>query len=173
MVAGLTIGKKKYTAVEEKMRLTQQQAQALLAQLTQAIQDDSQAFETLMQASRLPKETPAQSNARETAIEKATLHAARVPLTTAEMALQVMQLAKVVALEGNRNAVTDAWSAVVLAFAAISAAGANVRINLSGMEAHPQKKELMAALTALETQALELITFIRAGIKERTAIDLL
>lgn len=155
------------------MRLTQKQARTLLTQLTEAIQADSQAFESLMQASRLPKETPEQLNAREVAIEKATIHAARVPLATAELALQVMQLAEAVALEGNRNAVTDAWSAAVLAFAAISAAGANVRINLSGMETQPQKQEMMAALVDFEITAADLIKRIRKGIQERAAIDLL
>ena len=81
----------------------------------------------------MPKADEAQAGQRTIAIHAATLEAARVPLKTAEMTLDVMRLAEQAAAQGNTNAITDAWSAAALAHAAISCAGANVRINLAAL----------------------------------------
>ncbi len=173
MVARLTIGKKKFAEVEAEMTGIVEQAEKLRNDLTTAIEVDSCAFEEVMRAYKLPKDNEEQLQARQKAIDIASLHASRVPLETARLALQVMHLAAAVAARGNMNAVTDAWSAAMLAYSAISCAGANVRINLASLEKHPQAVNAEKALGELEAQAAALLREIKENIKNRAAIPLL
>jgi len=173
MVARLTIGKKKYAEVEAEMMQLVEKADALRKELTSAIEEDAQAFEAVMQALKLPKETDEQAQTRQTAIETANLRAARVPLKTAGMALEVMHLAASAGLRGNSNAVTDAWSAAMLAYASISCAGANVRINLLSLENNKEAGKLEKELSAIEQKAEVLLREIKENIKNRAAIQLL
>ena len=173
MVARLTIGKKKYAAVETQMQDLAEQADALRGKLSAAIVEDSAAFEAVMQAYRLPKADEVQTGQRTAAIHAATMEAARVPLKTAEMTLDVMRLAQQAAAQGNSNAITDAWSSAVLAHAAISCAGANVRINLAALGGDPEAEKIQNRLEKVDREAGELLKVIRENIKDRADIDLL
>ena len=173
MVARLTIGKKKYAEVDARMQALVEQADALRSKLNAAIAEDSAAFEAVMQAYRLPKADDVQAGQRAIAIHAATLEAARVPLKTAEMTLDVMRLAEQAAAQGNTNAITDAWSAAALAHAAISCAGANVRINLAALTGEKEAKAIQSRLEKVDREADALLKVIRANIKNRAGIDLL
>jgi glutamate formiminotransferase/formiminotetrahydrofolate cyclodeaminase len=167
MVAGLTLGKKKYAAVEEEMRSIQQEARELQQTLSQAVQEDAQAFEAILAAMRLPKETPAEAAARQQAMENATLQATRVPLETARRALRVMELARIAVEKGNLNAITDAATGFQLAQAALRAAAYNVRVNLAALPEHPETASLLAALSEVETQAENLSQVLTDLLKQR------
>jgi glutamate formiminotransferase/formiminotetrahydrofolate cyclodeaminase len=167
MVAGLTLGKKKYAAVEEEMRSIQQEARELQQTLSQAVQEDAQAFEAILAAMRLPKETPAEAAARQQAMETATLQATRVPLETARRALRVMELARIAVEKGNLNAITDAATGFQLAQAALRAAACNVRVNLAALPEHPETASLLAALSEVETQAENLSQVLTDLLKQR------
>jgi len=167
MVAGLTLGKKKYAAVEEEMRSIQQEARELQQTLSQAVQEDAQAFEAILAAMRLPKETPAEAAARQQAMETATLQATRVPLETARRALRVMELARIAVEKGNLNAITDAATGFQLAQAALRAAACNVRVNLAALPEHPETASLLAALSEVETQAENLSQMLTDLLKQR------
>jgi glutamate formiminotransferase/formiminotetrahydrofolate cyclodeaminase len=167
MVAGLTLGKKKYAAVEEEMRSIQQEARELQQTLSQAVQEDAQAFEAILAAMRLPKETSAEVAARQQAMETATLQAARVPLETARRALRVMELARIAVEKGNLNAITDAATGFQLAQAALRAAAYNVRVNLAALPEHPETASLLAALSEVETQAENLSQMLTDLLKQR------
>src|SRR5215213_4989535 len=106
MVAGLTIGKKKYAEVEAQMQAIRVMAESLRKELTQAVDDDSASFEVLMATFRMPKETDEQKSARNAAIVKATLNAAYIPLHTAEGAVKVMELALKCAKDGLQSAIS-------------------------------------------------------------------
>ena len=93
MVAGLTIGKKKYADVEAEMQAIRVHAENLRKELTLAVDDDAGAFEAVMGALRLPKESEEEKSARTASIQRATLNAAHVPLHVAEDSLKVMELA--------------------------------------------------------------------------------
>jgi glutamate formiminotransferase/formiminotetrahydrofolate cyclodeaminase len=167
MVAGLTLGKKKYAGVEEEMRSIQQEARELQQTLSQAVQEDAQAFEAILAAMRLPKETPAEAAARQQAMETATLQATRVPLETARRALRVMELARIAVEKGNLNAITDAATGFQLAQAALRAAACNVRVNLAALPEHPETASLLAALSEVETQAENLSQVLTDLLKQR------
>ena len=173
MVARLTIGKKKYADVQAEMQHLVKRADALRGSLEEAIREDAAAFEAVMQAYKMPKETDAQIASRKGQIHTATLEAARVPLKTAELTLDVMRLAEKAAIKGNTNAITDAWSAAALAFAAISSAGANVYINLAAIKDDPDGAAIAEGLARVESQAEELRTSIKGIIKKRAGLELL
>jgi glutamate formiminotransferase/formiminotetrahydrofolate cyclodeaminase len=170
MVAGLTIGKKKYAAVEAAMQATRVMAEKLRADLTQAVDDDASAFEAVMGAYRLPKDTHEQQKARAAAIQHATLNAAHIPLQVADAAVKVMELAQKCVQEGNVNAVSDAASGAAMARAALTAAGYNVRINLDSLDDKHAGSRMLEELRELEQRAVAVEEKIRALMQERGAV---
>jgi glutamate formiminotransferase/formiminotetrahydrofolate cyclodeaminase len=133
MVAGLTVGKKKYVAVEAEMREAALRAADLSNRLAALARQDAEAYAAVSAAYKLPQEGDDAVGARQRAIHEALLGAARVPLDTARAAAEVAELAAVVAERGNANAVSDAGVAALLAEAACRGAAYNVRINVAAM----------------------------------------
>jgi formiminotetrahydrofolate cyclodeaminase len=170
MVAGLTLGKKKYSEVEARMREILAEAEALRADLGAAVAEDAAAFEAVMAAFRLPKETPEQAGLRAREIERATLTAAQVPLSAAEKAVRVMELAAEVTASGNLNAISDGASGAAMARAALTAAGTNVRINLHSLTDKAPGAALLAQLNSLEARAAVLEASIRRTLETRAGL---
>jgi len=167
MVAGLTIGKKKYAEVEAEMQAIRVMAEGLRKELTQAVDDDSSSFEILMATFKLPKETDEQKSARNSAIVQATLNAAHIPLHVSESAVKVMELALKCAKDGNANAISDSMSGFAMSRAALTAAGYNVRINVNSLEDKSAGAKMLKKLAELEKKADKLEKEIRAVMKER------
>jgi glutamate formiminotransferase/formiminotetrahydrofolate cyclodeaminase len=170
MVAGLTIGKKKYAGVEAEMQAIRVMAEKLRADLTQAVDDDASAFEAVMGAFRLSKDTEEQQKTRAAAIHQATLTAAHIPMQVVEGAVKVMELAFKCARDGNINAISDAMSGATMARAGLIAAGYNVRINLNSLEDKSAGKKMLKELHDLEKKADKLEKEIRATMQERGGI---
>ncbi|MCL4529254.1 MAG: glutamate formimidoyltransferase [Chloroflexi bacterium] len=170
MVSGLTIGKKKYADVEAEMQAIRSQALMLRKELTNAVEDDAAAFEAVMGAFKLPKETEEQQKARRAAIHIATVNAAHVPLHTVQNAVKVMELAATCAKDGNLNAISDAMSGAAMARAALTAAGYNVRINLNSLEDKSAGEKMLKELQELEKQADTIEKEIRKTMEERGGV---
>jgi glutamate formiminotransferase/formiminotetrahydrofolate cyclodeaminase len=153
MVARLTVGKKRYAAVDGRMRAIAARADEAGAILAAGVDRDAASFEAVMAATRLPKDTPAQKAARLEALEAATLEAARVPLEAARQAAVVCELAADAAEHGNPNALSDALSAAALAAAGLTAAAANVRVNASALQQAQAARPWLEELASLETRA--------------------
>ncbi len=170
MVAGLTLGKKKYAEVEAEMQAIRTVAETLRKELTQAVGDDAASFEVLMATMKMPKETEEQKAAREQAVVQATLNAAHIPLHVCENAVKAMELNLKCARRGNLNAITDAASGFAMARASLTAAGYNVRINLSSLADKTPGEKMLQELAALEAKAEELEKEMRAVMKERGGI---
>jgi glutamate formiminotransferase/formiminotetrahydrofolate cyclodeaminase len=172
MVAGLTIGKKKYADVEAQMQAVRVHAEKLREELTYAVDDDAGAFETVMGAYRLPKDTPEEKAARKTSIQSATLNAAHVPLHVAEDAIKVMELALMCVESANVNAISDAAVGATMAKAGLTAAGYNVRINVESLPEPSAGEQYISQIRELETQAAELEKSIRKKMAERGGFSL-
>ena len=149
MVANLTIGKKKYVDVEEDMKKALAGAETLRLELTQMIDEDAVAFDKVMVALKMPKETDAEKASRKTALQQSLVDAATVPLAVMEMCVGVIRMAKPVAEHGNVNAVSDAGVAALVARAGVHAAGLNVRINLGGIRAEEHQEFAAKAKRAI------------------------
>ena len=153
MVAGLTIGRKKYAAVEERMREAALRAADLGNRLTALAREDADAYGAVSAAYRLPKEPADAAAARARAIADALLGAARVPLDTARAAAEVAELAAICAEQGNANAVSDAGVAALMAEAACRGAAYNVRINVAALDDRAPGEPLVGEARALVERA--------------------
>ena len=134
MVANLTVGKKGYEKSWGELKRTAARAQALKDEYLQLVDRDSEAFNKVMDAARLPKGTDEQIREREAAMERATREATLVPYRSLEAALELLKLAGKAAAKGNRNSLSDAGVAALAARAAAEGAYYNVRINLPGLK---------------------------------------
>ena len=156
MVAGLTIGKKKYVAVEGEMKEAALNAAALGNQLSALVQRDADAYAQVSEAYKLPKEPAAAAARRSEAVTSALLKAAEIPLETARAAVRVAELAALVAEKGNSNAVTDAGVAALLAQAAAKGAAYNVRVNVQALDDKSRGADLARDADALARKAGDL-----------------
>jgi formiminotetrahydrofolate cyclodeaminase len=154
MVANLTIGRKKYADEEEVMRAIAGTLESIRAHLLEHIDRDSDAYNRVFQAYKLPKESDEQQAARKQAIQEATIEAASVPMKVARMVYSIMPLIEQVAQRGNQNAVTDAAVAMMTARTAILGALLNVRINLSSINDQELVAELSEKVEELEAKAI-------------------
>lgn len=134
MVAQLTLGKEKYAASQEEMQEVAGKAGALKDQFLAFIDEDSSAFNKIMAAFKLPKDTDEAKKARSVAIQDATKEAALVPFKVGQKANELFALAEAVILRGNPNAVTDGAVADMNARAAVRGAFLNVKINLGSIK---------------------------------------
>jgi len=172
MVAGLTMGKEKYAEVEAEMKTIHARAERLRGELTRAVTEDARAFEAVMAAFKSLKDTSEHEQARDEAIEQATLNAAQIPLDVARKAVEVMSLAERCAHIGNLNAVTDAAAAVSIARAALIAAGYNVRINVDALQKKANGESFVLEVDALEGRATRINRQTRHILRERGGMKL-
>jgi glutamate formiminotransferase/formiminotetrahydrofolate cyclodeaminase len=156
MVAGLTVGKKKYAAVDAEMKETALKAAALGNQLAALVKRDAEAYALVSDAYKLPKEPADAAARRAETVTNALLKAAEVPLETARAAVQVAELAAVVAEKGNTNAVTDAGVAALLAAASAKGAAYNVRVNVQALDDKSKGEALAREASALATKAADI-----------------
>jgi glutamate formiminotransferase/formiminotetrahydrofolate cyclodeaminase len=129
MVAALTWSKKGMADARPAMKEIGDRGQALKDWFLSAVERDTDAFNDVLAAMRLPKKTEEDKASRLQAIEAANQHAARVPLEVLERSLEALELAHSVASQGNPNSVSDAGVAGACALAAAEGASLNVRIN--------------------------------------------
>ena len=155
MVAGLTIGKKKYADVEEEMKEAVEPMKAVCAQLLDDITRDSESFDQYMQALTLPKETEEEKAARTEAMQNGLKAAVEVPLSVAKAACSNLPYAETMGVKGNRTAVTDALVATMMARTAVLGAGFNVKINLESIKDQEYVDRIGKEVAELEKQAIE------------------
>lgn len=142
MVANLTVGKKKYEAVEEEIQETKKVLTALRDELVRLTDEDAIGFEPLAKAYRLPKDTPEQRLHKEMVMEGALADACVVPLKIMEKTLEVMNYLSIVGEKGSVMAVSDAGGGIVLAQAALEGAALNIFINTKSMKDKELAQEL-------------------------------
>lgn len=167
MVAGLTIGKKKYTEVEGEMITIKEQALELRTLLLDDIAKDSDAFTLVMDAFGLPKASDEEKTIRSKAIQHGLKEASKTPLSVASKAYDIMKLAAVVVEKGNKNAKTDGLVSLMLGRTAVLSALLNVQINLDSIKDEDfvsdmtsQVKELKSLATELEGRILDTYSII-------------
>jgi formiminotetrahydrofolate cyclodeaminase len=129
MICNLTIGKKKYAEVETELKDVLAKADVLRHKLTGMIEDDVQAFDAVMAAYGMAKETDADKAARGEAIQAALKQATDVPMRCCHAAREVIDLAAIAADKGNLNVISDAGVGALAAYAALRSAALNVFTN--------------------------------------------
>ncbi|HEC87798.1 MAG TPA: methenyltetrahydrofolate cyclohydrolase [Thermoplasmata archaeon] len=130
MVCNLTIGKEKYKEFEEEMKIEREKCRNYREKFINLIDEDSKAFDEVISAFKLPKDY----GGRKEAIQNAYKKACAVPLETAEYCIKLMESGIKIAEKGNKNSISDAGVASLMAKSAFHSAILNVKINLSGIK---------------------------------------
>ncbi|MDO5725811.1 MAG: cyclodeaminase/cyclohydrolase family protein [Tissierellia bacterium] len=156
MVASLTIDKKGYEDVNEKMIDIKNKAAQYKTKFLDYIDEDAASFNSIMFGFRMPKETDEEKQKRSKYLQNAFEIAATVPYNIGEDAYQLFDLARDVVKYGNKNAVTDGFVAAINARAAIKSAFYNVKINLESIKNTEFTSKLKEDMKNIESKIDEL-----------------
>jgi len=155
MVCNLTIGKEKYKDVEHDMERILDRVEDMKRRFMDLIDRDTEAFNKVMEALKLPKETDEEKRIRKEKIQDALKGAALVPLETARMCAEMIELCKEVAEKGNKNSITDVGVAAIMARAGLESAILNVKINLKSINDEKFIESLLYEIDVLKNNTEE------------------
>lgn len=155
MVANLTAHKAAYDDRWEEYSDIAEKGQELMERLLHLVDEDTAAFNRIMDVFAMPKKTDAEKAARAEAMEAATLYATQVPLRTMEACYEVFDIVRAMTEKGNPASVTDAGVGTLAARAGVRGAFLNVKINASGLKDRAKAEELIARGTEIEAKAAE------------------
>jgi formiminotetrahydrofolate cyclodeaminase len=156
MVCNLTQGREKFAGVETEIVALVEKSEAARVKLEQLLQDDTTAYNGVIDAYKMPKETDEEKAARKAAVQAGLIVAADVPLEICRVAVDVCRLGKVAAELGNPQAVTDAGIGAILGEAAVVGAALNVRINLGSIEDCDYTMAAAAEIDTIQAEAAAL-----------------
>lgn len=155
MVANLTAHKAAYDDRWDTFSAVAEKGQDVMERLLHLVDEDTAAFNRIMDVFAMPKKTDADKAARAKAMEEATLYATQVPLRTMETAAEAFPLLLDMATNGNPASVTDAGVGALAARAAVRGAFLNVRINAAGLKDRAEADRLIARGAEIEAKAAE------------------
>ena len=153
MVCNLTVGKEKYADVQDEIKETLKKSEQLRKDLIKLIDEDTEAFNGVMKAFKMPKDTEEQKRKRSKAIQEGYKTAAKVPLETAKTCEKILDVALVIAEKGNVNSITDAAVSALMAKAGVQSAILNVKINLGSIKDEQFVKKISQELNKIEKDA--------------------
>jgi formiminotetrahydrofolate cyclodeaminase len=152
MVCNLTIGKKRFAAVEAETIQIRTEVTAMMADALSLAEADMSAFGGVMEAYRLPAESDAQRAARQDALTRATRAAAEPPFRLMQVVAEALPLANRLERIGNPNVLSDVLVGRHLLHAGMKASRENVEVNLANLAADDAfVGDLRARMAALET----------------------
>jgi len=154
MVCNLTIGKEKFAECEQEVKGILEEALKLRGRLLGAVEEDIQAYNSLVACYRLPKATPQEKEQRRGRIQIALKNATEVPYRTAESCYRVLELNRCLPQIGNPNAISDVAVSAQLAEAALQSALYNVDINCNYIKDDTYVQDYRKKRNALSEQAL-------------------
>jgi glutamate formiminotransferase/formiminotetrahydrofolate cyclodeaminase len=156
MVANLSSHKKGWDERWAEFGTWAEKGQGLKATLLKMVDEDTNSFNAIIDAMRLPKATEEEKTARSLAIENATKYAVEVPLKVMQLSLQTFEIIETMAKIGNPNSVTDAGVGALCARAAVLGAYLNVKVNLGGIKDESFVKESLEKAEIIVNKANEL-----------------
>jgi glutamate formiminotransferase/formiminotetrahydrofolate cyclodeaminase len=169
MVANLSAHKPGWDERWEEFSQWAEKAKAVQQELIRLIDEDTRAFNALMEAYRLPKNTEEEAARRTSAIQEAVLHAMEVPLCVMKSGWQALPVVKAMAETGNPNSISDAAVGALALTAGIRGAHLNVKINASSLKDKEKAAQILREAEEIEKQAAEyektILEFVRKAIK--------
>jgi formiminotetrahydrofolate cyclodeaminase len=166
MVCNLTRGKQGYEAEQDEIIEILQRSEELRKQLTELIDRDTEAFNEVMEALKMPKETVEQKEHRRHIMQNAFKHAADVPLETARKCMEILDVARILSEKGNKNSISDAGVSALMAQTGLQAAYENVRINLCSIKDTEYVQKVTTELDELLRNAMEKSTEIHSIVEK-------
>jgi len=167
MVCNLTIGKKKYEAVENEMKELKEKLESFKDEFISLAKKDNEAFERVMDAFKLPKENDVQKSLRKQAIEKSKYYAAKAPSDVIKKCSELLPLLETVLKKGNQNSLSDAGVAISLTAAAAEGAFLNVLINCTSLSDKKTANEFIMKYEALYSDIIEKSELLIGGIIQK------
>lgn len=167
MVGSLTVGKKKYADVQDRILELKQQATQLQEELLALVEEDAKAFEPLSKAYGLPKETPEQQAEKAKVMEQALKVACAVPYQIMEKCCEAIRLHQEFAEKGSVIAISDVGVGVACCKAALLGASLNVFINTKAMADRSCAEEYNRKAESLLTEYTALADEIYASVRRR------
>jgi formiminotetrahydrofolate cyclodeaminase len=155
MVCNLTKAKQGYESVQDEIAEVLEKSEGLRKDLIDLIDKDTDAFNEVMKALKMPKETEDQKEERRNAMQTAFKQAAEVPLETARKCVQILDVALIVAEKGNKNSISDAAVSALMAQTGVQAAMLNVRINLTSIKDTKYIQQVTTELHELLQNAMQ------------------
>lgn len=155
MVANLSASKKGWEDRWEFFSDWAEQGQLLRKELLHLVDEDTRAFNRIMEAFKLPKGTDEEKKTRKEAVQSATRYAIEVPFRVMEVSLKSMELLKAMVQEGNPNSITDAGVGALCARTAVLGAHMNVRINAAGFSDKVFLDDILGKAKRIEEDAVK------------------
>jgi len=149
MVCNLTIGKEKYFKVQDEIKDVLQKSEEIRKNLMDLIDKDTDAFNEVMKAFKMPKVTEEEKKIRSKSIQEGYKTAAKVPLETARFCEKILDLAVIVAEKGNENSITDSAVSALMAKAGVESAILNVKINIGSIKDEKFVEKISSELSKL------------------------
>lgn len=165
MTCNFTIGREKYAGVEEEMRELREELEPLRVWLLASVDRDSQAYQAVTDAFKMPKGTPEEKYARGETIQRAMVGAAEVPLDVARRCLRALYLAQDVVAMGNPSTLSDAGCGARFVNAGLHGALYNVRINLGSIKDELYVQRTSAEVRQLAAQADEALALVLSAVE--------
>ena len=156
MVANLSASKKGWEATWEEFSDWAEKGQQFKKQLMHLVDEDTRAFNMILEAFKLPKGTDEEKAIRKEAVQAATKFAIEIPFQVMEVTLQSMQVMKTMVEKGNPNSITDAAVGALCARTAVLGAHMNVRINASGFGDKAYLEKILARAMKIEAEAMQI-----------------
>src|SRR5579863_7238675 len=169
MVCNVTIGKKGYEGVEAEMRSILGESERVRGRLTAMVAEDIAAFDSIMAAYKLPKDTPEDKLRRAAAIQAGLRLATEAPLDCARVCAEVIGLARRASEQGYLNVISDGGVGVLAGFTGLRSAALNVYINAPAIkdrafaEAAIAEVEKLVQFCAAESEAVYKIVRDKLG----------
>lgn len=154
MVANLTGGKAAYDEEWEKFSDVAVKGQAIKDELLHLVDEDTAAFNKIMDAFGLPKKSDEEKAARSAAIQEATKYATEVPFRTMQKSFEAFEIVRAMIEWGNPNSVTDGGVGALAARSAVMGAHLNVKINASSLKDEAFKNDILAKAAKIEADAI-------------------
>jgi formiminotetrahydrofolate cyclodeaminase len=168
MVCNLTIGRPAYADHDETTTSVRDRATTLRADALGLAQEDADAFSAVIAAYKLPRETPEEAEARGREIQRALVAAAEVARSTADVAMQILDLVETVVPIGNVNVISDGAAAAGAARAAIQTSLVNIDANVASI-ADPETLATFVAFSAAAGERLDSADGIVAAVRARSS----
>ncbi len=167
MVARTTAASKKFADRAGQMNQVATEADRLRDEFLALVDEDARAFDQVMAAFRMPKETPEQQAARSQAVQQAYRAAVEPPMRVCTRSLRVLELALQVAEQGNPSAASDAGVAALLAATALEGGALNVQINLGSIKDDGFRNTQAERIRAAQAQGQALRDKVLATVRAR------
>jgi formiminotetrahydrofolate cyclodeaminase len=173
MVGNLTIGRKLYDElsdeIKEEMDRNFEEVGKSVEKLNHIVDEDTKAFDEVMDAFKLPKETDEEKKVRSKAIQEGYKKALEVPLRCAEECFHVLEMQKIFARHGNVNAITDVGVGTLLAYSGLEGALFNVKINLLSIKDEEYRNSIDSKVNSLLSEGKKLKEDLLEVVYERLA----